>query len=184
MGNPLTIAVDNTKPAVPDVTVRRGTLDDMLSVFKFLVRWHYPMNGIGTLSEHKAAENVEIVFRHGYVFIAERDGHLAGTIGLLMGEPFWYSTDRALFDRWTCVHPKHRASHAFRMLRDQMQRFSDDCGIPLLTAVMTPDDPDRKNLLYRRSGFVPIGELFVRGFDRCVSQTSAAVAAVAEKPQP
>lgn len=165
MEKPLTVAIDNTKAALK---LRRARKEDLQDIYWLLVKYMHPECGLAELAPTRVAHEVMAVLSHGYAFVVERDGKIVGSVGLLMGEPFWYSQEVRLFDRWIYVHPEHRATGAGDMLIGAMQQLSEASGIPLLSAVFSPTDTDRKNAYFRRRGFTPVGEIFVRGSGRDV----------------
>jgi len=179
----ITLAVDNTKK--PMTTIRRAEDGDVADVYMLLVDEMYPETGIVPLDRAKATAYILETFAKGYVFVAEDKGEIIGSIGLMVGDPFWYSAQRALYDRWTFVKKGHRGK-AFDLLIRAAHDMAQNGSIPYVTAVQTVNETDRKNQLFRRRGMTPIGEVFVKGLDLCVSETCSAeaVAAVAADPTP
>lgn len=157
----------------PETVVRRATTDDMMDVWQMLIHEMHPEVGIASLDFVQASRCVAELFDTGYVFVAQKGSAIIGSVGLCLGQPFWYSSDQALYDRWTFVKPDHRTKKTFVSLCSAAQKLSTDSGIPLAMAVYSSKDTERKNLLFRRRGFTAVGELFLWGFELCASLAAA-----------
>lgn len=78
-----------------------------------LLRLMHAEIGVLKVDEPKALETVRAVVQSRLCFVCETDGQIVASLGLTFAEPFWYSKDQGLIDRWFFIHPEHRhATHA------------------------------------------------------------------------
>lgn len=117
-------------------------------------------NGIGRLNISKTRRVVEGVVQYGVALIALYDDErIVASIGL-EHQPWWYSDDFYVGDRWTFVHPDYRRSKIATRLLRQARNYAKALGLPLLMGPLTPNQPERVDKLYARH-FQPIGRIFM-----------------------
>lgn len=92
----------------------------------------------------------------GLVLVVEDGGELIGSACLRIMR--WDHADASyLSDMWVYLRPGKRNYPIFVRLCDAMKYEAEIRGMPLLVGIMRADDVDRKQLLYQRQGFKPLG---------------------------
>ena len=109
----------------------------------------------------KATAYVQKHLAESAAFVAYLDGKPIGT-GAVEVQRWWYSDAPFGQDAWLFVLPEHRGSRAGAMLLDAMERVCTEAGAPFLLAVVNDKDLDRKEALFRRRGYRPMGRLYWR----------------------
>lgn len=122
-------------------------------------------SAFATINPLKVFRHVVLTLETGIAYVAEVDGDLVGSVGIMpVAEGLWYSDDVFLMDSWMYVRPEFRAYGIFPALVDKMQQFRERAGgPPLAVGVLSKKDAALKSRLYRRH-FTPVGEVFAVGF--------------------
>ncbi|MCR9254696.1 MAG: GNAT family N-acetyltransferase [Alphaproteobacteria bacterium] len=141
------------------MSVRLADRGDLLQVFRIIEALHREHDArLPTFSEAKAAAALLDVLDSGMCFVAEKDGNVVGSIGLVK-RPYWFSTESAWSDLWFYVLPEHRGRAGLDLLRAVKARATD-LNERVVLGVSTGDAGGRKDRLYRRLGFEPIGGMY------------------------
>lgn len=101
-------------------------------------------------------------YEHARVFVAEDDGHLAGSAAcavrtlMVNGLPARVGYE---FQYFTC--PNHRRRGTARFLRDQIEAHLRSSGVAITTAILARSNTASRGL-FERAGFEPIADLICR----------------------
>ena len=108
--------------------MRVAEAGDLQEVFD-LLKGMYDEIGVLPLDEPKALETIRAVIEDRQCLVCTSDtGQIVASLGLVYGQPCWYSSHYGLVDRWFFVHPEHRgAPHAENMIltAKKMARIAD-----------------------------------------------------------
>ena len=143
---------------IQTLTLRWAEADDHQAIVTLLNEMHAEI-GAFPLSHAKLTAHVGEVLTSGRAMLAEIDGELIGSIGLLGTEP-WYSEQKIISDYWIFVSretPKRLT--VFRAMVAEVQTYARDVGIPLVLALYSSKDRTRKAKLFERWG-----DQIMRGF--------------------
>jgi hypothetical protein len=104
--------------------------------------------------------------QNGIIGVIEKDSRIVGTVGLSMGDAYWYTTDQMLFEIWNFVHPEFRRSNFAKVLIDFTKKCSDwfcahGTHVPLFSGVVSNKQTEQKCILYRRRGLKPVGQFYI-----------------------
>ena len=102
----------------------------------------------------------------GMVGVIEKDGRVAGTIGLFIGQD-WHTDDWALAERWNFVHPDYRKTDFAKQLiafAKSCQEWFETSGhtMPLVVGIFSTVRTAAKVRLYSR-WLPPAGAFFIYG---------------------
>jgi GNAT superfamily N-acetyltransferase len=132
-----------------------GDLDEMCALIKVM----HDENGVGRLDQSKVRGAISEVIASGGCLVAKQDGRIVGSVGLIMDE-WWYSSEKALIDRWFFVHPDHRKfGHATRLIA-AMKAAADTSGLPVVLQVSSTVDTLSKLKFFKRH-LTPLGGAFI-----------------------
>src|SRR5690606_7256198 len=81
------------------VIVRLATQDDAPKIFDLLKLMHAEV-GLAPMAPDKVVRRMVAAIDGGFVLVAERDGDIVGSIGLVV-DSWWYSDRQLLRDLWT-----------------------------------------------------------------------------------
>ena len=95
---------------------------------------------------------------NGTVIIAEKDGEIAGSIGLMV-ERHWWTDAEHLSDAWIFVRPACRATRLFLSFMDIGVETAGNIGVPFEPGLMSISDQDKKNRMFLKL-FKPKGFLY------------------------
>ena len=143
---------------IKNLTLRWAEADDHQAIVVLLNEMHKEI-GSFPLSPAKLTAHVGEVLTSGKAMLAEIDGEVIGSIGLLGSEP-WYSEQKIISDYWIFVSreaPKRLS--VFRAMVAEVKAYAADVGIPLVLALYSSKDRDRKAKLFER-----LGDEIMRGF--------------------
>lgn len=111
-----------------------------------------------TIDRELVVERIGLVFSNGVCLLAEIDGRLVGTVGLLMERASWFTKDTVICDTWAFVVKEYRPLRVFAALMDECRNISKQAGLPLHFQIFTGVETDRK------------AKLFARHASRCLSK--------------
>jgi|TARA_R100001086_G_C11832837_1_gene257031 GNAT superfamily N-acetyltransferase len=135
-----------------------ATNDDLAEVCD-LLRVMHDENGIGRVNEEKALGVISSHIEEGGCIISRSNGDLVGSVGIYQ-DTWWYSDEKAFFDRWFFVHPEHRTGgHAVRLLGAIKQAARNESR-PFVLHVGTTVNAWAK-LKFFRKHLTPFGGSFV-----------------------
>lgn len=156
-------SVSTMPPTGRNVVIRTARPHDALPLLALLMGMHReaPVDH-APVSERKALASIHSAISGGGVFIAERNGEMAGSIGAMIAEPWWSET-KTLGDLWFYVRPKHRTSRAGYLLFKAFSETAATLGIRRKVAVVYGDDTERKDLFFERFGLIRAGGLYEEG---------------------
>lgn len=142
------------------VIVRVAEDHDAEPVLLLLKRMHAE-NGLASLNWNKVVERAREVFEVGIPLVADIDGDVVGSLGLLPGQ-WWYSDDWYLGESWVYVRPDARKTRAAAMLVERAQKAAKDADLPLYIGLITTTDLDVKTRFFNRF-LKPVGVVFQGG---------------------
>jgi len=91
--------------------MRVAEIADLDDIWALLKTMHSEI-GVLNLDEPKALETVRAVIESRACLLSTNDsGQIVASLGLVYGQPCWYSSDQGLVDRWFFVHPDHRGGN-------------------------------------------------------------------------
>lgn len=93
-------------------------------------------------------------------FVALDGEYLAGILALREG-PWWFSHERFIGDLVFYVRPSHRASRAALLLLKKAKEYARLRGLPLMMAVVSGVDVDRKDQFFMRQDFKKVGGVYM-----------------------
>ena len=142
--------IDNT------ITYEAAVAEDLYGICELLHVMHAE-NGIGGLNPQKTEQAVANVIDAGVVLIALDGERIVASVGL-EHQPWWYSDDLYIGDLWTFVHPEYRRSKIAPRLVRRAREYARELGLPLVMAVLTPNQPERAEKLLLRQ-MQPVGRI-------------------------
>lgn len=99
---------------------------------------------------------------HGFLVTAMKNGDIIGVLAL-HPETYWYSDEQFVTDTVFYVHPRGRKSRAAQMLMEAGKEYAKELGLPMMLAVSSGGNVEKKDRFYERKGFSRIGGVFYRG---------------------
>lgn len=141
-------------------TYRLADQDDGPAIFDLLIAMHAE-NALASLSEPKVAGTVAYVIEHGIPIVAERDGLVIATAGLIVND-WWYSQEQFLRDLWFYVHADHRRGKVADGLIRHARTAAELWGLPLVLSVLTREKAEAKCKLFARH-MMQVGGIFYEG---------------------
>lgn len=144
-------------PTQPEVVVRLATDDDLLDVWMLLMQLgaEFPKTEI---NEAKILQFIQYVRKEGFLIVVEYGNKIVGTSAVVPRQ-WWFSDGWYLEDYWTYLSEEGRRFGVAKALFKKLKELSDRTKLPLILGVLTLQQVDRKNILFRRF-FTPIGERF------------------------
>lgn len=115
--------------------------------------------GVLKVDESKAQETVRTIIDSRQCLVCEHDGQIVASLGLIFGEPFWYSSDKGLIDKWFFIHPDHRGLNSAQDLILTAKRMARIANVPLWVGVSSAKKTVRK-MLFLEKYMVPFGGVF------------------------
>lgn len=88
------------------------------------------------------------------------DNYIAGILALREG-PWWFSKEHFIGDLVFYVRPSHRASKAATLLLKRAKEYAKIKGLPLMMAVVSGVDVDRKDQFFARQNFKKVGGAYM-----------------------
>ena len=140
------------------IEFRIAEAEDSEALYDLLLEMHDEV-GLFPLAERKVRAKIALVLDEGACFVAEVDGTIVGSIGVVP-EQMWYTDDFMLADKWTFVKQNWRRSRVAIGLLRRAKEFAKRAGLPLAVGVFGAKDTARKNALFGRL-FTPVGEMFM-----------------------
>lgn len=141
-----------------NLTLRWAEADDHQAIVVLLNEMHSEI-GAFPLSHAKLTVHVGELLTSGKILLAEIDGEVIGSIGLLGSEP-WYSEQKIISDYWIYVSREAtKRLSVFRAMVAEVKAYAEDVGIPLVLALYSGKDRTRKAKLFER-----YGDNIMRGF--------------------
>lgn len=143
---------------MPNVELRWATHDDLLEIATLLNEMHEEI-GAFDLAPQKMRDHIGEILTEGKCLVAEAEGEIVGSIGLQGSEP-WYSTTKIIVDSWIFVSPRvQKRLSVFRAMVKEVQEYAKTVHMPLVLALYSEKDNNRKNRLFAR-----YGDQIMRGF--------------------
>lgn len=116
--------------------------------------------GVLTVDEPKALGTIRAIVDSRQCLVSTDDaGQIVASLGLMLGEPSWYSSDQGLTDKWFYIHPDHRGgSHAqdIVLTAKSMARIA---RVPLWIGISATKKSVRK-MLFLEKYMKPFGGVF------------------------
>lgn len=139
--------------------MRMAEPSDLEAIGKLLYLMHAEV-AVLTVDEPKARETVTAIVNSRQCLVSCDDtGQIVGSLGLIYGEPFWYSSDRGLMDKWFYIHPDHRGGTHAQDLIVTAKKLARIAGIPLWVGVSSTKKTVRK-MLFLEKWMQPFGGMF------------------------
>lgn len=139
------------------------TPDACREVLELLVVRMHPEVGLLKLDFEKSAREIDEVFREGVVFNArDENGLLVGTLGAMIGDLIWYSSEILVGDKWFYVLPEERMERIGVDLMLAVRREADKRKVPAIIGMVNPHRPQRRSflgLVAQIAGYRIIGRL-------------------------
>lgn len=111
----------------------------------------------------KAVQGVYDTIRDGVVLVAERDGQIVGSLGLVE-YPIWYADATALGDKWFFVSPSERGGDVLEALLAATADVATELAKPCFLSVWNPNSQRAPRTRLERVGaalsFNPRGALY------------------------
>lgn len=125
-----------------------------------LLRLMHEEVAVLTVDEPKALGAIRAVIDSRQCLVStDGTGQIVASLGLVFGEPFWYSSDQGLIDKWFFIHPDHRgASHAQDLVLTA-KRMARIAQVPLWVGISSTKKTVRKMLFMERY-MTPFGGVF------------------------
>lgn len=140
-----------------DPIYRTASSGDEDALYALLVEMHAE-NAREPISESRVRARIRQCIQQGSVIIAEIDGEVAGSIGLMV-ERRWWTDAEHMADAWIFVRRAFRATRLFPRLMNIGVETAASMGIPFEPALVSTTDLERKNKLFLRR-FSPKGFLY------------------------
>lgn len=116
--------------------------------------------GVLTVDEPKALGTIRAVVESRQCLVSvDTAGQIVGSLGLIFGEPFWYSSDQGLIDKWFYIHPDHRGSSHAQDLIVTAKKMARIANVPLWVGVSSTKKTVRK-MLFLEKYMQPFGGVF------------------------
>jgi hypothetical protein len=140
--------------------MRAADIADLDAVWTLIVQMHTE-NGVLALDESTALTTVRTIVESGQALVSTDDtGKIVASLGLVYGQPCWYSTDKGLVDRWFYVHPDHRGEAHMQNLILTAKKMARIADVPLFISVAATKKPVKK-MLFLEKYMRPFGGAFL-----------------------
>ena len=124
-----------------------------------LLRLMHSEVAVLTVDEQKASGAVRAIIDSGQCLVCVESGQIVASLGLTFGEPFWYSSDQGLIDKWFFIHPDHRGGPHAQDLVLTAKKMARIAQVPLWIGVSSTKKTVRKMLFMERY-MIPFGGIF------------------------
>ena len=143
--------------------VRPADFGDVSDIVRLLMDHFYTEHDVGVklpLSPERVFEHVMSHIGGGQVFVAD-NGEI---VGVLMLKPFypWWTTSPVLSDGGFYVRKDCRSAKLFSAFMDCAESFASTQKLPLIIDLFNKEDVDRKDVLFRRRGFIRVGGTYLK----------------------
>lgn len=147
---------------VASVSYSRASLTDISGILALLSIMHEEAESLPEIDWAKTTHAVADVVLSGVALVAKnKEGHVVGSIGGYVTSQ-WYSNAPHLGDLWYYVMPDYRKTKAAVSLMEGFKEAAAAIKVPLQVGHVFGDkDLDRKDKLFRRLGFKPVGSIYV-----------------------
>ncbi len=115
-----------------------------------LLRLMHAEIGVLKVDEPKALETIRAVIESRQCLLCEADGQIVASLGLVFGEPFWYSRDTGLRDTWFFIHPDHRGGPYAQDLVLTAKKMARIAHVPLWLGISSTKKTVRKMLFLEK----------------------------------
>ncbi len=124
-----------------------------------LLRMMHAEIGVLTVDEPKALETIRAIIDSRQCLLCETGGQIVASLGLTFAEPFWYSRDTGLCDRWFFIHPANRGEPHAQDLVVTAKKMARIAQVPLWLGVSSTKKTVRK-MLFMEKYLTPFGGVF------------------------
>lgn len=125
-----------------------------------LLRMMHAEVGVLTVDEPKALGTIRAIVDSRQCLVSTDDaGQIVASLGLVFGEPFWYSSDQGLIDKWFYIHPEHRGGAHAQDLILTAKKMARIAQVPLWVGISSTKKTVRK-LLFLEKYMTPFGGIF------------------------
>lgn len=125
-----------------------------------LLRLMHTEVGVLTVDEPKALGTIRAIVESRQCLVSCDDaGQIVGSLGLAFGEPFWYSSDQGLIDKWFYIHPDHRGGPHAQDLILTAKKMARIANVPLWVGISSTKKTVRK-MLFMEKYMRPFGGVF------------------------
>jgi GNAT superfamily N-acetyltransferase len=140
---------------------------DVTDLLRLLADMHEKWGlALPPLNMGKAAQSMWECEQNGIIFVADRpEGGFAGAIALLE-QPYWFSDETFLADKFFYVRQEDRASRVAAELLSAAKKYASILEKPLSIVVWNGEDIERKDAFFERKGLRRVGGVYLRGLDK------------------
>ena len=142
-------------------TIRRATLKDAVDIREVLKTWliESPYN-FGTTNNKKSLDNIIFYIRHSFVIVVvNKKNVIVGTLGASLDDT-WYTDQKLLRMLWIHVLPQCRNFKVARSMMIVLKEYAKSIKKTLLLEIFQGKDVERKNQLFIKLGFKPLGGIY------------------------
>lgn len=132
--------------------IRAATIDEAEAIATLLMDEMWPDINYGEVDFEKGLEEVEGIIRHGSAWLVMDGDEIAATAGICIGDPFWWSSEQFITDKWIFVREKWRKSRAAVLIFKQFAMVADQAPVPVLLSIASMVDREAKERLFARYG--------------------------------
>jgi len=120
-----------------------------------------PAKELGKLDEQRLLEYVTTMLRHAFVVVADQNGRILGTLGVMPVRLPWCPTV-VQTETWFAVTEAYRTRRVPEQLLDAVEQMLEQTGQPALlgTQMLTPEWAN--DAISKRQGYLTSRQTFVR----------------------
>ena len=142
-------------------TIRKATLKDGVDIREVLKTWlpESPHN-FGSANNKKLLDNILFYIRNSFVIVVvNKNNVIVGTLGAMIDDT-WFTDKKFLRTLWIHVLPKCRNFKVVRSMITVLKEYAKSIKKTLLLEIFQGKDVERKNQLFIKLGFKPLGGIY------------------------
>ena len=142
-------------------SIRKATLKDGIDIREVLKTWlpESPHN-FGSANNKKLLDNILFYIRNSFVIVVvNKNNVIVGTLGATIDDT-WFTDKKFLRMLWIHVLPKCRNFKVVRSMMIVLKEYAKSIKKTLLLEIFQGKDVERKNQLFIKLGFKPLGGIY------------------------
>ena len=141
--------------------IRKAPLKDGIDIREVLKTWlpESPHN-FGSANNKKLLDNILFYIRNSFVIVVvNKNNVIVGTLGATIDDT-WFTDKKFLRMLWIHVLPKCRNFKVVRSMMIVLKEYAKSIKKTLLLEIFQGKDVERKNQLFIKLGFKPLGGIY------------------------
>lgn len=142
------------------LTIRIARPSDIEPILNLLADYHTDAHAGFPAMKREIARKV-VTAHIGSTLVAALDGRIVG-VTALKRDGWWWTDEEFMADVYTYAQKEYRKYGVGMRLIRAAKAYASACGLPLIMAVISGTDVERKDKLYGRLGLMRVGGVYLR----------------------